>query len=928
MYCLGKKIIFCLLSTLCLLPLRSYGQTDTHRGFLLHGRVIDHATGKGIGFASLQIEASSQGVVCDAEGRFRFPRLREGTYSVEVSCLNYAPVKAEIRLKQDTAVVFRLHEQRFTLPDVEVMASFRPSKGSNATIGQTALEYIQPVSIADVLLLLPGSITGNNSLHRFNLTTSRQAGADKNTSLGMGIIADGIPMTNDAMRTQLYGLSGEEQADRMVNRRGMMNAGMDMRTFSTDHIESIEVVRGISSARDGNLSSGAIHIHSKKGATPLRVRAKADPLNKLLYMGKGFKLSERAGALHVGFDALSSTPDVREKLEQFTRITAQAGYTNQFSLHGKPLDFSARLSATSSVNNVKSDELIDENNEYYQSDYLRTTFSLNTKWHVNTRWLNSMEISGSADITRDLLKRHKLVLSSMGPSSMPVSDQSGEHEGIFLPVKYYTDYKVDNIPIYLFMQTHFTSFIPMGKQLHHSLMYGVEVKSNKNTGEGAVVDVTRPPYPGDNTFIRPRPNYLIPALINGALYIEDKAVWEASQKVRADLRLGLRATRMFNLPSDYALKHKILIEPRLQVGMTIKSETSAGSSISNTFRIGYGEENKLPTLDMLYPDRLYRDFVVLNAFYQQPNRDLLLVNTYIHTPVNPSLRENKNRKWEIGWDLRAKHFEVSLSAFREEYKGGFSYFPQYYPVAFTRYITPRHSITGKPSKDDYYPENYKDFTIFPVVRNSARTIKRGVEYRIKTPVIKPLSTSVELNGAYYSTVYTKGIPVMYRPVVKEFGDKYPYVGIYQGDTHVYQSRFNTNVWINTHIKRFGLIFTNFVQVIWFAKMRNGTEEDVLPSHYMDLDGKHHVVNAAEMAVTEGGLRHLRRERSELYYRTETKPVSVFMNIKASKELGKHTKLSFFVNNLIDINPHYKAADKTTEKEWAIPFFGAELIINI
>ena len=111
-------------------------------------------------------------------------------------------------------------------------------------------------------------------------------------------------------------------------------------------------------------------------------------------------------------------------------------------------------------------------------------------------------------------------------------------------------------------------------------------------------------------------------------------------------------------------------------------------------------------------------------------------------------------------------------------------------------------------------------------------------------------------------------------------------------------------------------------------MRNGTEEDVLPSHYMDLDGKRHVANAAEIAATEGVLRHLRRERSELYYRTETKPVSVFMNIKASKELGKHTKLSFFVNNLIDINPHYKAADKTTEKEWAIPFFGAELIINI
>lgn len=57
---------------------------------------------------------------------------------------------------------------------------------------------------------------------------------------------------------------------------------------------------------------------------------------------------------------------------------------------------------------------------------------------------------------------------------------------------------------------------------------------------------------------------------------------------------------------------------------------------------------------MLYPDKLYRDFIVLNAYYQQPDRDYLLVNTYIHTPLNTSLTENKNRKFEIGWDFNIK----------------------------------------------------------------------------------------------------------------------------------------------------------------------------------------------------------------------------------------------------------------------------------
>ncbi len=894
----------------------------------VEGYVRDKSTGKGIGFASLHIEELSQSVGSDADGHFRLPRLKNGRYKIEISCLNYTSLNTDIIIKNDTSVVFLLRKQSYTLSEVEVMATFRPSKGSNAIIGQTALEYIQPVSVADVFLLLPGSVMGGNSLHRFNLTSSRQVGTDKNTSLGMGIIADGIPMTNDATRSQMYGISGNTSADYTFDRRGAVNAGIDMRNISTDHIESIEVVRGISSAKDGNLSSGAIHINSKKGATPLRIRTKIDPLNKLIYVGKGIRLSPKGGTLHLGVDALSSTPDVRERLDRFTRVTAQGNYTNQVFVNDKPLDISMRLSASSSINDVRADELIDENDEFYKSSYLRTMLSFNGKWLTNTALLSSMELIASADITRDMLWRHKMVLSTTGPGSMPISTEEGEHEGIFLPVKYYSDYVIENIPLYIFSQINFNSFFSTGKAINHYLLYGIEMKSNKNIGRGSVVDAERPPYPGDNTFIRPRPNYTIPAMINGAVYVEDKISIEINRHIKTNMRLGLRGTHIFNLPQEYALSRKILIEPRLQGGITWQTVTPKGVPVANTLRIGYGEENKLPTLDMLYPDKLYRDFVVLNAYYQQPERDFLLVNTYIHTPLNTSLRENKNRKFEIGWDLRIKDFEASLSAFREEYKGGFSYFPEYYPIAFTRYQTQKHPVTGKPTKDDYYPEHYRDFTIFPVVRNSARTIKQGIEYRIKTPQIKPLSTTIEMNGAYYRTVYTQGIPVMYRPEVKEFGEKYPYVGIYQGDTHIYQSRLNTNIWVNTHIKRFGLIFTNFVQVIWFSKARRGNEEDVLPSHYIDLDGNIHEVNRTDIATTSGVLRYLRRERSELYYRTETKPISVFINLKAGKEFGKHIKLSFFINNLIDINPHYKAADQTTEKEWSIPFFGAELTVNI
>ena len=84
-------------------------------------------------------------------------------------------------------------------------------------------------------------------------------------------------------------------------------------------------------------------------------------------------------------------------------------------------------------------------------------------------------------------------------------------------------------------------------------------------------------------------------------------------------------------------------------------------------------------------------------------------------------------------------------------------------------MEPLHPITEKPTKADYLEEYYKDFTQFNTITNSAKTIKKGIEYRILFPKINVLATNVEVNGAYYQTVYTKGVPVMYRPDIIEFG---------------------------------------------------------------------------------------------------------------------------------------------------------------
>ena len=220
----------------------------------------------------------------------------------------------------------------------------------------------------------------------------------------------------------------------------------------------------------------------------------------------------------------------------------------------------------------------------------------------------------------------------------------------------------------------------------------------------------------------------------------------------------------------------------------------------------------------------------------------------------------------------------------------------------------------------------KDFTTYQSPTNSSKVIKRGLEYRISIPKIECIKSEIEVNGAYYKTVYTSGVPVMYRPAITEDNKPYPYVGIYDGFDKTYSDRFNTNIWINTHIPSIKLIFTNFFQIVWYESMQLGKDVDIYPSQYMDTDGRVFDVTPAEIE-NNPKLRNLRRNIVSPKYNKETYPPSLTMNMKLTKEFSRKVKLSFFANNIFTINPTYKSKYLRTQRKWSSPFFGTELILN-
>ncbi len=885
--------------------------------------------GQPVPFAAVAIEEMNLVTTCDIDGYFSISRIPEGKYTLRVSCLGYAPQTKEVEVRGDMHVAVLLAVSQVVLPEFEVMAERKSD--DKIVIGEAAIGYTQPISLADVFLLLPGSVYEENSMSGFKQVTSRQVGSDANTSLGVAIMTDGAPISTDGMRSQMVGItenSTSSTSDSEVASRTGLNQGVDMRQISTDHIQSVSFTQGITSAKYGNLSNGMIQVNSKYGVSPLTARVKIDLKNKLFYVGKGFLLSEKAGSLHIGADYLHSAKDVREEMDKYQRITAQAYYKNNLSIGKYKLDIGLKVNQTFTVNKMKKDELTYEYDELYKANFTKTSAVLKTELQMGEAWMDKLEWMFSSDVTFDRIDRHKMVLSSSGPLSVPLGYDVGEHEGMYLPGKYYSDFHLDNIPVNFFTQLNASSRIQPTNVFGINLQYGAEFRSSKNKGEGAVIDdPTRPPFPYDNSYMRPRANWSIPALVTGAAYLQSDLLFKWQSGNMLKISLGGRLTHMYNLDESYALSNRYLPEPR--VNMSYKW----GRLFRNTIRVGYGEENKLPTLDYLYPDKIYKDFYMMNSYTNKADYRRLIVYTDIFNVENKEIKENKNRKFEFGWNGSIRKVDLSLTAFYEKTESGFEYALVYYPISYSLYSKLKDGVTVSDhiaQKEDYEEEQYRTFTSASRVKNGKKVEKKGLEYRFVFPTFPAIRTSLEVNGAYYKTNYGSSLPEYYNPGVKIADKPYPYIGIYDMDAQNEYHRLNTNLWLNTHIPHLRLIFTNYFQFVWFNTDQYKDSHNIYPSHYMDLDGNIHKVDAEIIRKIEDGdmyFRHLKQTKLPIKYEKNKKPVTFLWNFKVTKEFAHYAKLSFFVNGILDINPKYVSGGKTTEREWSDPYFGAELQFN-
>lgn len=885
---------------------------------MVKGTVKDYNTHAAVDMANVGILELAQGSITDEKGLFELKNIRKGTYHFRVSYLGYEAIDTLVQVNQTIFLNFTLTKTSLQLKEVNVMAREKKQSATTSTIKLAAIEHLQPSSLTDILQLLPGGLLSDSKLNVSNQVSMRQAGSDVNTAMGTSIVVDGVPMSNDGNMQSFY---GSNNAADVSSAKSTVNSGVDLRQLSTDHINEVEVIRGIPSVKYGDLTSGAIIVKSKKGETPLTLRVKSDPLNKLVYLGKGYRLRKDGGTINFGIDYTKFVADQRSPFDQYERITSNLSYEK---LINKVFLSTTQVAFTGTIDQQISDPDIMNKEDVYKSDYKNFKLSNAGSWNINKGMLYKLEYTLSANYAQDVLDRTKTVTLN-SPMGISLGNNEGEAMGVFLPSEYLSTYRVDGKPFNFYSQVTTYLHPQIGKTFNNVLL-GAEFKLDKNFGDGSIYDLNRPPFPTQSSSSRPRAPKNIPALGKFTFFAEENFTANIG-KTKLGVTVGLRGTTLTNLPSTSAMYNKLYVEPRLNINFQLPAFQVFGSPFELRLKGGIGDQIKFPTVLQLYPENAYYDIPELN-YYSTANPDnrLIYLLTIIKDRTNFNLTPARNRKYEVGFDVNYRGSALNVTIFTENENNGFDMQSLYVPQKYNLYNTNSFTGTGKPSVSDFTYQQKTMFLAGSFTTNAAKLIKKGVEYQLSIKKIRAINTEIVVNGAWFQTQYDISQPRYKYTSIVVAGDYYPYVGVFNaGNDSKIQEQFNTTLFLNTHLSKQRLMFSTSIQAVWYTSYKM-IEYSGVPDSYINLNGD--VLPFTDVEKQNPAFKSLIETFSSAYFDPERSPIAIGVNLKVTKEIGNNMKLSFFVNRILDYNPSYVSRFGITSQKFVTPFMGAEIQLKL
>ncbi|MBO4924040.1 MAG: TonB-dependent receptor [Bacteroidales bacterium] len=889
--------------------------------YSVSGRVVDAAGDIPLPGAAVSLDGGLWAVT-DAQGRFSIKGVQPGTYTLTASCLGYVDTPSEVEVKADvTGLVIRMQEHSLALKEVVVTAQNpKEGVGTSHTLGRDALNHLQLSSMTDMAALLPGGKTSNPDLTSGSAFALRSGGSGAaNAAFGTALEVDGVRLGNNA------GF-------------GAM-AGVDTRSISVDNVESVEVITGVPSAEYGDLNSGMVRIHTRKGRTPLNVSFTVNPRTWQTSLSKGLDLQKGRGVLNIGAEWARATKKLVSPYESYTRRGITLTYSNTFADA-----FRFEAGASGNLGGMNSEDDPDAFSGEFtkvRDNAFRANSSLT--WLLNRPWATNLALDASVNYADNLSHARRFnTFGSNQPAVHAVSE--GYWLADRLPLTYYSDQITDSKELDFAASFKYT-LNRRWDEWKSNLKAGLQWKANGNVGAGEYYE---DPALAANGY-RPRPYTDYPFMHNVSLYAEE------------DLTIPLGGTRL-QLVAGLRFENVYVAGSRYDDMQTLSPRVNAKWKLSEHFSVrgGWGVTEKLPSFYILYPRQEYRDIQTFGFSHGASSSYVYYTQPYT-TVFNPSLKWQRGRNAEVGIDAEFLRTKVSLVGFYNRTSFPYKYSNLYEPFSYNIMQRPGgfvasedpmirvDSQTGavyvQERDGEWVPMDLKvtdsSFARSTWQDNGADMDRAGVELTVDFPQIEPIFTQFRLDASYVWT-YTVDESLSYyyangwsHPSLPD--RSYPYVGIYANGgngTSVANGRETSNLDANltviTHIPQARLIVTCRLEASLLTRSRNlsvrngadyaftvsndgkaptgGNIHDgdsytaILPVAYMDLDGTVRDFTAAEasdpafsnLILKSGNTRTFAQDGYGAY---------MSANLSITKEIGDHASLSFFANNFTNSRPY-------------------------
>jgi len=836
-----------------------------------------------------------------------------GPQVLRVERIGFATARARITfptegfLVRDVELSWSALEMEGITVTADATGRARGELGTATVIEQEAIEHQTATSLAGVLELVPGielQPPGLDNMQQIALRIAPLSGSEGSgflptgtgpsagdvASFGTVIIMDGVPLSNNA-NLQTVGPRGGWS--RVFS--SAAGGGIDLRTVPANTIERVEVIRGVPSARYGDMTQGAIIVDSRAAQVPPILALKADPrsLEGSVVGGR------RLGNTHtttLTFDVARTRSQPGLTDDEMTRLTGQFAHRARLGWIDTPAGGTDRATFDTRVDFFQLLDDRPENPNTRQGTAGRSRdrgFRLSERARYNFSGNAGLYFTGALAMTQqDSYNRYPRV-SGVQPFTDRLTE--GRSEGWYIGGEYTSERTVDGRPWLGYARLEGDArrdWLGFG----HELRGGVELRREWNDGPGYQFDPAFPPYVswnGVNGYDRPRSYDEMPPIVASALYLDDRMSRRLFGDVVVNFQAGLRLDLLHDGGSWFSGVRDQVLQPRLNLEVMPRRWLR--------LRAGWGRTAKIPPLAFLSPGPQYFDLVNVNWYTEDPAERLAVLTTFIKDPTNPDLGFAVAEKAELGLEFEVGGATVSLVGFRDRIERGIGIRGQPDFVLRDHYQLTDSTIgNGVPPEIIEPPFMTDSVPVLIDVPDNIYTItSRGLELIASLPELRLLRTRLEVIASWMSS--KKESENLFFGTQQDFTNfqlmDIPRTPYWEGVTETGE-RALVHYRLIHHQPALGLVITATIQHNVTDAMEDLAGTDTLAfAGYMTRAGE--LVPVPESERTNPEYADLRQPRKGTLYNPKAAPADWLLSIQVSKTLPLEGELRFWAYNLLD-----------------------------